>query len=180
MMTERVGQQLGHYRLQRLLGQGGFADVYLGEHIHLKSVAAIKVLQTRLTEDTQKDFLKEAQLLARLLHPHIIRVLDFGIDHGVPYLVMDYALGGTLRQRHGYDAKLPLTTVVDYAQQIGEGLQYAHDRKLIHRDLKPENVLIGPGSDLLLSDFGVALIAQSTHSQEGQANLAGTASYIAP
>lgn len=179
-MTERVGQQLGHYRLQRLLGQGGFADVYLGEHIHLKSVAAIKVLQTRLAEGTQKDFLREAQMLARLLHPHIIRVLDFGIDNGVPYLVMDYAPGGTLRQRHGYNTKLPLATVVDYMQQIGEGLQYAHGQKLIHRDLKPENVLIGPGGDLLLSDFGVALMAQSTCSQEVRVNLAGTASYIAP
>src|SRR6185437_4439148 len=138
-MTERVGQQPGHYRLQRLLGQGGFADVYLGEHIHLKSVAAIKVLQAQLTEDTQKEFLREAQMLARLLHPHIIRVLDFGIDNGVPYLAMDYAPGGTLRQRHGGNTKLAVTTVVDFVRQIGEGLQYAHDQKLIHRDLKPEN-----------------------------------------
>src|SRR5947209_506096 len=109
-----------------------------------------------------------------------ICVSDFGIDNGVPYLAMDYAPGGTLRQRHRGNTKLAVTTVVDYVRQIGEGLQYAHDQKLIHRDLKPENVLIGARGDLHLSDFGVALIAQSARSQEAKANLAGTASYIAP
>jgi serine/threonine protein kinase len=179
-MAERIGQQLGHYQLQRLLGQGGFADVYLGEHIHLKNVAAIKILHARLTADMQEDFLREAQMLARLLHPHIIRVLDFGVEENVPYLVMDYAAKGSLRQRHPYNTRVPMATVVDYVRQIGEGLQYAHDQKLIHRDLKPDNVLIGAGDDLLLSDFGVAIAAQSTRSQESEPGLAGTAAYMAP
>ncbi len=159
-MAERVGQQLGNYQLQRLLGRGGFADVYLGEHIHLKSLAAIKVLFTRLAEDLQEDFLKEARILARLSHPHVIRILDFGISEGIPYLVMDYAPEGTLRRCHPRNTKLPVTTVVEYVEQIAEGLQYAHDQKLIHRDLKPDNVLIGPRGDLLLSDFGVSLQAR--------------------
>lgn len=179
-MAERVGQQLGNYQLQRLLGRGGFADVYLGEHIHLKSLAAIKVLFTRLAEDLQEDFLKEARILARLSHPHIIRILDFGISEGVPYLVMEYAPEGTLRRRHPRNTKLPVATVVEYVEQIADGLQYAHDQKLIHRDLKPDNVLIGQQGNLLLSDFGVALIAATTHVQGAEVKLAGTALYMAP
>ncbi len=78
-MVDRVGQQLGNYRIIRLLGQGGFAEVYLGEHVHLKSHAAIKVLHTRLADDDTQAFLKEAQTIANLEHPHIVRVFDFDV-----------------------------------------------------------------------------------------------------
>jgi eukaryotic-like serine/threonine-protein kinase len=87
-MIDRVGQQLGNYRLLRLLGQGGQASVYLGEHIYLKSQAALKVRHTVLTEAEQTVFLKEAQTLVRLTHPHIVRVLDFALQDGMPFLVM--------------------------------------------------------------------------------------------
>ncbi len=83
-MKEWVGQQLGNYRLIRLLGQGCFADVYLGEHIYLKTLAAVKVLQVRLTEDNLNSFLAEARTIANLKHPHIVRVLDFGVDGSTP------------------------------------------------------------------------------------------------
>lgn len=179
-MMERVGKQLGHYRLVRLLGWGGFASVYLGEHIHLKSLAAIKVLYARLTEDLQENFRNEARVLAHFSHPGIIRLLDFGIEEAVPFLVMEYAPYGSLRQLHPHHAKLPLVMVVHYVNQIVEGLQYAHDQKLIHRDLKPDNVLIGQRGNLLLSDFGVALIAQTTNSHNPEADFAGTAAYMAP
>jgi serine/threonine protein kinase len=179
-MAEHVGKQLGYYQLLRLLGRGGFASVYQGEHIHLKSLAAIKVLNTHLTEDLQENFLDEARILARLTHPGIVRLLDFGIDEGVPFLVMEYAPYGTLRQLHPRNMKLPLVMVTNYVNQIAEGLQYAHSHKLIHRDLKPDNVLIGQRGNLLLSDFGVALIAQTTASRNAEVNFAGTAAYMAP
>src|SRR5579885_2945837 len=86
-MVDRVGQQLGNYRLVRLLGQGGFAEVYLGEHIYLETPAAIKVLDTRLTEGDAEHFRNEARTMARLVHPHIVRVLDFGVQETTPYLV---------------------------------------------------------------------------------------------
>src|SRR5207244_9753004 len=105
-MSDLVGQQLGHYRLTRLLGHGGFADVYLGEHIHLNTLAAIKVLDTRLASDEIAQFRNEARTIARLEHPHIVRVLDFGVEDGVPFLVMSYAPNGTLRQRHPRGARL--------------------------------------------------------------------------
>src|SRR3989440_8015114 len=98
MMTDRVGEQLGNYRLSRLLGHGGFADVYLGEHLHLGTPAAIKLLHTALTGDDRAKFLAEARTIARLEHPHIVRVLDFGVEHETPFLVMNYASGGTSRQ----------------------------------------------------------------------------------
>ncbi len=181
-MTERVGQNLGNYQLLRLLGQGGFADVYLGEHIHIKSLAAIKVLYTRLTDELRESFFNEARILAHLTHPHIIRVLEFGLEaNSIPYLVMDYASQGTLRQRHPYNTQVPLATVVEYVKQIADGLQYAHDQKLIHRDLKPDNVLIGQKGELLLSDFGVAIVTQTTtRSKTAEKSIIGTMSYMAP
>src|SRR5919197_733387 len=142
-MTERIGQRLGNYHLLRVIGQGAFADVYQGEHIHLKSLAAIKVLHTRLTGDLQENFLKEARILAQLAHPHIVRILDFGIEEGAPYLIMEYAPHGTVRQRYPDRSKLPLPIVVEYVRQVADGLQYAHKQKMIHRDLKPDNILIG-------------------------------------
>jgi len=98
-MTDLSGQQLGNYRVLHLLGQGGFADVYLGEHIYLNTQAAIKVLHTQLTQEMRVHFLGEAQTIARLKHPHIVLVLDFGVENMIPFLVMEYAPNGTLRQR---------------------------------------------------------------------------------
>src|SRR5258707_4891380 len=178
-MDDRVGQRLGNYRVMRLIGQGGFGDVYLGEHIHLNTQAAIKVLQTRLVANNLEQFRVEAQTIARLIHPHIVRILDFGVEEGVPFLVMDYAPNGTLRQRHPKGTPLSPANVVHYVRQAASALQYAHDRKLIHRDIKPENMLLGGNGDVLLSDFGLVLIAQSTGSQTTK-EMAGTIPYMAP
>ena len=82
-MADYVGQQLGNYRVLRLLGRGGFSEVYLGEHAYLKNHAALKVLRTRLGEEDTEEFLQEAQTLARLDHPHIVRVLDFAVHDGI-------------------------------------------------------------------------------------------------
>ncbi len=97
-MVDRVGQQLGNYCLIRLLGRGGFAEVYLGEHLRLKTQAAVKVLHTQLTYSDVESFLKEAQTIAHLDHPHIVRVLDFDVKEGTPFLIMSYASEGTLRR----------------------------------------------------------------------------------
>src|SRR6266705_1661102 len=84
-----IGKQLGNYKLIGLLGAGSFAEVYLGEHVLLNTQSAIKVLSTHLTGDEEERFLKEARTLARLAHPHIIRVLEFGVQEGTPFLVME-------------------------------------------------------------------------------------------
>src|ERR1700731_2968488 len=99
-MVSIIGQQLGNYRVLRSLGRGGFAEVYLSQHLYLKTQAALKVLHTSVDDEDVAKFLAEAQILARLAHPHIVRVLDFAVVQGVPFLVMEYAPGGTLRQRY--------------------------------------------------------------------------------
>lgn len=178
-MNDYVGRQFGNYRLIRLLGQGGFADVYLGEHVYLKTQAAIKLLQTRLALDDLEVFLKEARTVSNLIHPHIVRVLEFGVEGKTPYLVMDYAANGTLRQRHPKGTRLAPATIIPYVKQVASALQYAHDKKLIHRDVKPENMLVGQNNDILLSDFGIALVSQSSRYQSTQ-EVAGTLAYMAP
>ena len=178
-MTGLVGQQLGNYRLVRLLGRGNFADVYLGTHIHLNTQAAIKVLHGQLTGQDEQDFLTEARIISRLRHPHIVQVLDLGVEGAMPFLVMEYAPGGNLRQRHPRGTQLPLATVVSYVRQIAEALLYAHQERVIHRDLKPENMLLGRRDEVLLSDFGIAAVIHSSLSQQTQ-NAAGTIAYMAP
>jgi eukaryotic-like serine/threonine-protein kinase len=178
-MTNRLGQQLGNYRLINLLGRGGFAEVYLGEHIHLETQAAVKVLHTQVGSNELELFRKEARTIAHLDHPHIVRVLEFGIENGFPYLVMTYAPNGTLRQRHPKGEKLPLNVILAYVEQIAEALQYIHSQKLIHRDVKPENLLLDSSDNILLSDFGIASIAHTTISLTTQGE-AGTPYYMAP
>lgn len=178
-MADRVGQRLGNYRLIRLIGQGGFADVYLAEHVYLKTQAAIKVLQTRVVNKDLEDFLSEARTIAGLAHPHIVRIIDFGVEDGTPFLVMEYAAHGTLRDRHPKGTTLATAQIVFYVNQAAMALQYAHDKKLIHRDIKPENMLLGSNDEMLLSDFGIALAAQSSRFQSTK-EIIGTAVYMAP
>jgi WD40 repeat protein len=180
-MPDRSGQLLGNYRLVRFLGQGGFAEVYLGEHRYLRSRAALKVLRVSLSHEEMQRFLSEAQMLVNLRHPNIVRVLDFGIDQsrGMPFLVMEYATGGTARQRHPQGSRLSLDTTVSYINQVSAALQYAHNRHIIHRDVKPENILIDADQHILLSDFGLALLAPSPDMLSTQ-QMAGTLPYTAP
>ena len=158
MMADKIGQQIGNYRLVSLIGYGGFAEVYLAEHVYLKTHVAIKVLQTTVVSPSDMEsFLKEAQTIAHLLHPHIVRVMDFGLHEGkIPYLIMDYAPNGSLRKLHPKGIPLPLPLVITYVKQTADALQYAHDEKFVHRDVKPENMLLGRQNEVLLSDFGIA------------------------
>lgn len=175
----RTGERLGNYSLVRLLGRGSFADVYLGEHVHLKTEAAVKVLDMRLTNDDMQDFLKEARTIAHLKHPSIIQVLEFDVEDNTPFLVMDYAAHGTLRSLFPRGTRLSPEDIQPYVMQIASALQYAHDEKLIHRDIKPENMLLGANDEVLLADFGIAVVAHSSRTQSMK-GVAGTVAYMAP
>jgi serine/threonine protein kinase len=180
-VTDRVGQQLGNYRLVSLLGQGGYAEVYLGQHVRFKQQAAIKVLHAHLSEQEAEHFQQEAETIATLAHPGIVRVLDFDVREGVPFLVIDYAPGGTLRRRYPKGSLVPLPVIVSVVKQVADALQYAHEQKFIHRDVKPENMLLGRQQEVLLSDFGIATIAHSTSSLNvGAEGTSGTLAYMAP
>src|SRR6266849_9214048 len=120
-MTDRAtreGQNLGNYRLLHLLGRGGFAEVYLAQHRRLNTQAAIKVLHTQLADEDIDDFQREAQTVAALLHSHIVRVLDFDVQGGIPFLVMDYAPNGSLRRLHPKGSMVPLPTIISYVKQV--------------------------------------------------------------
>ncbi|MFL5625105.1 MAG: protein kinase domain-containing protein [Ktedonobacteraceae bacterium] len=178
-MADRVGQQLGNYRLLRKIGQGAFAEVYLGEHLYLERPAAIKVLHVQMEPQTHEQFRREARTIAHLQHPHIVQVFDFGLDDQTPYLVMEYTPGGTLRSHHPKGTRLSLEQIVMYMKQIASALDYAHQQRVIHRDVKPENLLLNAKDEVVLSDFGIAVVHQTREPLSMQ-DSAGTPLYMAP
>jgi serine/threonine protein kinase len=178
-MADRVGQQLGNYRLLRELGHGAFATVYLGEHHYLERPAAIKVLDVRIEPANHESFRREARTIAQLDHPHIISVYDFGIEDQTPYLVMEYMPNGTLRSRHPKGTRLSFDLIVAYVKQIASALDCAHQQRVIHRDIKPENILLNSKHKVVLSDFGLAVV-QSTLDSLSIQDSGGTPQYMAP
>src|SRR5579884_3794418 len=178
-MTDAIGHQFGPYRLLRLLGTGSFASVYLGEHQYLERPAAIKVLHLRMGQEADAPFRRETRTIAHLDHPHIVRILDFGIEGQTPYLVMEYTPNGTLRTLHPKGSRLTSEQVVQYVKQIASALDYAHQQGVIHRDVKPENLLVNARGEVLLSDFGIAVV-EHTLDTLSMPKLAGTPLYMAP
>lgn len=175
------GHQVGDYRLLRRLGRGSFGEVYQAEDIREHRTVALKLIKAPLTRSEDlKAFLNEARSI-RLRHPHIVPLLDFGLsEQDLPYLVMDYVAGGTLRDRHPKGSRLPLSEVVKLATQLASALQYAHDHRLVHRDVKPENVLCRKDGMVLLSDFGIASVAHASSSASAYQAFGGTLPYMAP
>jgi serine/threonine protein kinase len=178
-MDDLAGQRFGNYQLIRRLGRGGFADVYLGEHLHLKTQAALKFIHDELDASAVELFTKEAQTIAALRHPHIVRILEFGFERQQPFIVMDYAPNGALHRRHPRGSCLPLPTIISYVKQVASALAYVHANKLVHRDVKPENMLLDEHGNILLSDFGIVTSMHATTSLEIQ-ECSGTVYYMAP
>ncbi|HEY7126482.1 MAG TPA: protein kinase [Ktedonobacterales bacterium] len=180
-MVNRVGQQIGNYRLLRFIKGGGFGEVYLGEHIHLNTQAAIKVLRAELASQKEREqFRAEARTIANLKHQHIIRVLDYDLEGETPFLVMEYAPNSTLKERYPLGQPYPPGTILPSVQQIAEGLQYAHDQHTLHLDLKPANILLDSENNVLISDFGIAVILQDHRTHQTLEGFAGTPAYAAP
>jgi eukaryotic-like serine/threonine-protein kinase len=178
-MFDWLGQQFGSYLLTDFLGQGGFANVYLGEHVRQGTQAAIKLPRSR-SQDKVERFVKEIRTLARLNHPHIVRVLEYGVEGDLPFLAMNYARKGSLQQIYREGMLFSLNTIVSYVKQIANGLQYIHDRRLVHRDVKLGNILLGPSNTVWLSDFGIAVnIPRLFFLGESQGG-AGTVDYMSP
>jgi serine/threonine-protein kinase len=167
----------GRYRIERELGHGGMAAVYLAHDEELDRAVAVKLLPERLAHDDafHARFLREARLTARLSHPNVVRVYDAGEADGRPFIVMEYVPGTSL----AHCGKLPPGRVAALGVQACTGLQHAHDAGLVHRDIKPANLLLRDDGVLKIADFGIARAAESTrHTQAG--TLLGTAAYLAP
>ena len=180
--NDTIGKQIGNYRITAELGSGGFADVYLGQHIIFsdKPPVAVKLLYARLKLKEREQFIQEAQFLHRLQHPHILPVLDAGFQEGIPYIIMEYAAQGSLQDRLDKQAgkPLPLAEALTIVDDIGEALYYAHQQNIVHRDLKPDNILFNAKGQALLADFGLAAVLSSARTLH--IGSAGTPAYMAP
>lgn len=178
------GSVLGNYRLLHQLGQSGqgmSSQVYIAEHITQHTSVALKVLEGYQDQTELERFVARASVLTHLSHPHIVSVLDYGVVEGTAFLVMRYLAHGTLRQRHPRGTRLDPLLILSYVQQIADALWYVHQHNLIHRDIKPHNLLLDESGNVLISDFGIAVVSQS-HAPEFSAfhDFEGTAPYAAP
>jgi len=185
-MTEsaaRVGSSLAdRYHIERELGAGGMATVYLAEDVKHHRKVAIKVLHAELSAVLGPDrFLKEIELTANLQHPHILPLFDSGSADGLLYYVMPYVDGETLRPRLEREKQLSVGDAVRIACEAADALEYAHGRGVVHRDIKPENILLQNGH-ALVADFGIALAVQQAGGQRmTQTGLSlGTPQYMSP
>jgi serine/threonine protein kinase/cyclophilin family peptidyl-prolyl cis-trans isomerase len=172
----------GRYRIERELGSGGAATVYLAHDSRHDRPVALKVLRPDISESISPErFEKEIKFVAQLQHPHILPLFDSGEIGNVLYSVMPYVEGETLRERLERTGKLPVDEAVRLAAEVADALAYAHEHGVLHRDVKPENILLADGH-ALIADFGIARAVNSE--KEGRTTLPGvvlgTAAYMSP
>jgi serine/threonine protein kinase len=172
-------EKLGKYRVLHPLVRGAFGQIYLGENIHSGTQSAIKVWEAT-TEEEIEGFLAEAHILARLVHPNIIRVLDFGIDDNVAFFVTTYAPYGSLRQHFTIGDSYPLSAILSSIKQMASALQFTHDQGIINCNVKPQHFLLDENSNVLLCDFGLAVVLQPPDLSVKLGLIRGTPAYMAP
>ena len=177
----RAGDVVGPYKIEKMLGQGGMATVYKAYHPQLDRHVAVKVMHQNFLDDDNfhTRFQREARIVARLEHPHIVPVYDFNEQEGKPYLVMKFVEGQTLKQRLLKKA-LPLDDIIHIMRAVASALTYAHSKDVLHRDIKPSNIVIDNMDTPYLADFGLARIAQSGESTMSKDMVLGTPHYISP
>lgn len=184
MSTSLIGQSLGKIQIRELLGRGGMATVYKGYQSDIDRYVAIKVLTPIPEMDVAfvERFKLEARTIARLQHPHILPLYDYGDDKGLLYLVTAYISGGSLADRliHG---PMPLPTISRILREVASALDYAHRQGIVHRDIKPGNILLSDEGYALLADFGIVKLLESTNTTANLTNpsgVVGTPAYMSP
>lgn len=180
-MKDLVGQTLGQYQILGEIAKGGMSTVYRAKQMSMGREVAIKVLPSALMHDSNfaERFLREVDIIARLQHPHILPVYDFGEQDEMPYIVMAYIRGGTLSEKIKQQGPLSLPEVTRIVRQVADALDYAHSKGIIHRDFKPSNILLDEQGNTYLADFGLAKLTEAQHQITGTAML-GTPAYMAP
>ena len=183
MEVSKVKRALSsRYKIERVLGEGGMATVYLAQDLKYHRSVAVKVMRPELATTLGADrFLREVEIAAQLSHPHILPMYESGEAEGLLYYVMPYVEGETLRDRLQREAQLPVEEAIKIAREVSEALSYAHGRGIIHRDIKPANILLG-GGHAMVADFGIARAVTTTATEVlTQTGLAvGTPHYMAP
>ncbi|HSL43397.1 MAG TPA: serine/threonine-protein kinase [Anaerolineales bacterium] len=177
------GQMLGPYRIMNQVGKGGMATVYKAYQASVDRYVAIKVLPSQLAESKEfaARFQQEARIIAKLEHPHILPVFDYGESDGVAYFVMRYLEAGTLKDKMETGRPLPLSEIDRIFTQLTDALSYAHSQGIVHRDLKPANALIDSHGNIFLTDFGIAKLLESASPRLTQTDaIMGTPAYISP
>jgi serine/threonine protein kinase/ligand-binding sensor domain-containing protein len=181
-MQQYIGKRLGAYQLIEQIGQGGMATIYRAYQPSMDRYVAVKILPSHFTQDETfvARFTQEARTLARLEHPHILPVHDYGEQEGITYLVMRYVEAGTLKDLVAQHGPLELTQAARIFGQIGRALGYAHSQGVVHRDIKPSNVLIDERGDAFLTDFGIAKLVAGTAQFTSTGAIVGTPAYMSP
>jgi serine/threonine protein kinase len=177
----RAVQMLGAYQIISQIGRGGMATVYKAYHASMDRYVAIKILPHEFMHDETflGRFQQEVRLIAKLEHPRILPVYDYGESEGTPYLVMRYLDAGTLKERMAA-SPLSLDEVDHFFTQLAEGLAYAHKRGVIHRDIKPSNALVDEHGDIFLTDFGVAKLVEGSKEFTTTGAMTGAPAYMSP
>ena len=179
-MSIATGTKLGQYEVQDFIGQGAMGVVYRAYHEQLERTGAIKVMQAITPDaDTVARFRHEAQAIAKMRHPNIVDVYDFGEYQGTPYMIVEYVPGGSLASKMAH-GRLDQATALKYLRGIAAGLDYAHDHGVVHRDVKPANVLITADDQPVLADFGLAKLLQGSSLKSMTGVTTGTPAYMAP
>ena len=170
----------GRYRIERKLGTGGMASVYLAEDQELGRRVAIKLLDERHAQDEQfiERFRREAESAAGLSHPNVVSIYDRGEAGGTYYIAMEYLEGKTLKELLVSRGPTPVRVAIDYTRQILSALDFAHRNGIVHRDIKPHNVVVAPDGRLKVTDFGIARSGSSQMTEAG--SIIGTAQYLSP
>ena len=179
-MSLPEGFVLGPYWISGRIGRGGMATVYRAHHAALDRDVAIKVLPDFFAEEEayRERFQQEARSVARLKHPNILNIFDFGQERGITYLVLELVEGGTLADRLGHP--IDLEDVIKIMRPIASALDYAHSQGILHRDIKPSNILLHRDGTPVLADFGLAKMAGATRSLTASGTVLGTPEYMSP
>ncbi len=175
-------KNFGRYQIIKMIGEGGMATVYSAYDPQFDRKVAIKVLSKELMKDPLfiERFNREAQTIARLEHPSIVPVYDYGEQNGQPYLVMRLMTGGTLREYLKRNGPLSIQQATDLLARLAPALDKAHAVGIIHRDIKPANILFDADENPYLSDFGIVKLAFSDKTLTGTADTIGTPAYMSP